>query len=52
MPPEVPLLYGIVLGILNFLFFPYEVEYYSFEVYEESYWDFNVDCIESIDCFC
>ena len=28
-----------------------DLEYRSFEVYEELCWDFEGDCIESIDCF-
>ena len=35
MPSEVPLLYRIVLAILFFFSFPYEVEYASLEVCEE-----------------
>ena len=34
MPPEVLLLYTIILAILGFLAFPYEVEYCSFKVCE------------------
>ena len=49
MPPEVPLLYRIVLAIL--IFFPYDVEYCSFEVSEELCWDFDGAYIESVDCF-
>ena len=51
MPPEVPLLYRIVLAILGFLFFPYEVEYCTFEVCEELCWDFGDDFILLVDCF-
>ena len=49
MPLEVSLLYRTVLVILDF--FSYEVEYCSFKVYEELCWDFDGDCIESINCF-
>ena len=31
--------------------FPYEVEYCSFEIFEEFCWDFAGYCIESVDCF-
>ena len=48
MPLEVPLLYSIVLAILGFLFF-HIVEYCSLKVYDEFCWDFDGDCIESID---
>ena len=34
-----------------FLFFPYEIENWSFHAFEESCWDFDGDCIESVDCF-
>ena len=37
-------------GYSGFLVFPYEVDYFSFKVCEESC-DFDGDCIESIDCF-
>ena len=47
IPPEVPLLYRIVLAILGFFVFPYEGEYSSFKVYEELYWDFVGNYIES-----
>ena len=30
--------------------FPDEFENYSFHVFEELCWDFDGDCIESIDC--
>ena len=42
---EIPLLYQIVF------IFPYEVDYYSFKVYEELCWDFDGDGIESIESF-
>ena len=50
MPPNFSLLYRIVLAILSFLFFSYEVDYCSSKVCEEFWWDFDGDCIESIDC--
>ena len=31
--------------------YPYAVEYCSFEVGEELCWDFDGDCIQSVDCF-
>ena len=47
MSPEVLLLYRIVLALLGFAF-PYEVEYHSFEVFEEFFWDFARHCVESV----
>ena len=47
MSPEVHLLYNIAFAIL--FFFSYEVEYCSFEVCEELCWEFDGDCIESVD---
>ena len=35
----------------GFFGIPYEVDYCSFKVCEELCWDFDGDCIESIDCF-
>ena len=51
MPQKVPLLCKIVLDILGFSVFPYEVDYCSFKVGEELCLGFNGDCIKSIDCF-
>ena len=51
MPPEVLLLYSIVLTIFGFIGFPFEDEYHSFQVCEEFCWDFDGHCIESVDCF-
>ena len=35
-----------------FLFcFPYEVKYCLFKVYKELCWNFDGDCIVSVDCF-
>ena len=36
----------------GFLFFPSEAENCSFKVCEELCWDFDGDCIESVDFFC
>lgn len=46
----------IVLAILVWYFFvvvyfPYQLEYCSFKVSEELCWDFDGDCIESVDFF-
>ena len=32
----------------GFFIFPYEVEYHSFEIFEEFCWDFDGHCIESV----
>ena len=50
--PEVLLLFRIVLAILGFLFvFPYEVENLSVKVCEQLCWNFDGNCIQSVDCF-
>ena len=41
----------IVLAILSFFVFPYDVEYCSLEVCEEFCWDFEEHCIEFVHCF-
>ena len=41
----------IVLAILGFFDFPYEIKNCSFHVCEELCWNFDEDCIESVDCF-
>jgi hypothetical protein len=41
IPPGVLLLYRVVLAILCFLFFSYEIEYCSFKVYKELCWNFD-----------
>ena len=38
-------------GFPGFFVFPYKVDYCSLKVCEEFCWDFDGDCIESIDCF-
>ena len=38
-------------GYPGFFAFPYEVEYRSFEVFEEFCWDFAGYWVESVDCF-
>ncbi|KAL6086712.1 hypothetical protein STEG23_032488 [Scotinomys teguina] len=38
-------------SLLEGFVFPYEVESCSFQVCEELCWDFDGDCIESVDCF-
>ena len=47
--PEVILLFMTILVILDFLVFSYEVEYCSFKVCEELFWDFDGDYTESGD---
>jgi hypothetical protein len=51
IPLEVLLLYSLVLAIMSFLFFPYEVENCSFKVCKELCWNANENYIESIGCF-
>jgi hypothetical protein len=51
IPPEVLLLSRIVFAILGFWAFPDEFENCSFHVFEEFCWDFDGDCVESVDCF-
>jgi hypothetical protein len=62
IPPEVLLVFRIVLAILFFCLFvfclvwfgfsfPYEVENCSFKFCNELYWNFDGDCIESVNCF-
>jgi hypothetical protein len=51
IPQAVLLLLRIVFANLGyFLTFPDEIENCSFHVFEELCWDFDGDCIESIDC--
>ena len=38
-------------GYPGCLFFQIKVDYFSFKVCEELCWDYDGDCIESIDCF-
>lgn len=52
--PAVVLLFRIVLIILFCVYrcaFPYAVESYFLNFYEEFLWDIDRDCIEYIDCF-
>jgi hypothetical protein len=51
IPPEVILLYRIVSAILFFFFFLYEVEYCSFKICKKLCWNFDGNCLESVDCF-
>jgi hypothetical protein len=46
---EVFLLLKIVFPILSFLVFPYEIKTCYFHVFEESCWNFDGNCIESVD---
>jgi hypothetical protein len=43
----------IVLDCLSYpVFFPpYEIEYCSFKICKELYWNFDVNCIVSVDYF-
>jgi hypothetical protein len=50
IPPAVLLMLRVVLAILGFFDFPDEFENCSFYVFEELCWDFDGDCIKSIDC--
>jgi hypothetical protein len=50
IPPEVLLLLRIVFAILGFLFFSDEFANCPFYLSEELSWNFDGDCIESIDC--
>jgi hypothetical protein len=49
--PRGLLLLRIVLTILGFLFFLYEVENCSFHFCKELSCNYDEDCIESVDCF-
>jgi hypothetical protein len=48
IPPEVLLLYRIVLAILDLFDFLHKVEDCSFKVCKELWWNFDRNCIESI----
>ena len=51
MPPEVFFfIEQDCFGYPRLSVFPYEVDC-SFEIFEEFCWDFDEDCIESVDCF-
>ena len=49
IPPAVLLLLRIVFAIVDFSAFPDEFENCSFHVFEEVCWDFDEDCIQSVD---
>ena len=49
IPPAILLLLRIVFDILDFFTFPDKFENCSFYVFEELSWDFDGDCIESVD---
>jgi hypothetical protein len=51
IPPEVLLLLRIVFAILSFFIIPDEFANFPFYLSEELSWDFDGDCIESVDCF-
>ena len=48
IPQEVLLLLRIVFAILGFLFFQMNFPFY---LSEELSWNFDGDCVESVDCF-
>jgi hypothetical protein len=51
IPPEILLLLRIVFAILVFFIFPDEFANCPFYLSEKLSWNFDGDCIESIDCF-
>ena len=50
IPPAILLLLGIVFIILGPLPFQMNLRIVFFHVFEELCWDFNEDCLESVDC--
>jgi hypothetical protein len=50
-PPEVLLLLGIVFAVLDCFIIPDEFANSPFYLSEEWIWNFDGDCIESVDCF-
>ena len=50
IPPEVLLLLRIVFAIVGFWLFQMNLKI-AFSNSEELSWDFDEDCIESVDCF-
>ena len=51
IPPEVLLSLRRGFAILDFFVIPDEFEDFSFYFVEELSWNFDGDCIESVDCF-
>jgi hypothetical protein len=51
IPPDVLFLLRIVFAILVFFVIPNEFENCPFQFYEKLSWNFDEDCMESIDCF-
>jgi hypothetical protein len=51
IPPEVLLLLRRVFAILGFFIFPDEFANCPFYLSEELSWNFDGDCIDSVDCF-
>ena len=51
IPPEVLLLLRIVFAILGFFVISDEFADCTFKFVEELSWNFDGDCIESVDCF-
>ena len=45
------LLWRIVFAIPGYFLIPDEFENFSFYTYEELIWNFEGDCIASVDCF-
>jgi hypothetical protein len=50
IPPEVLLLLRIVFAVLGFLLFQMNLQI-ALSNSEELSWNFDGDCIESVDCF-
>jgi hypothetical protein len=50
-PPEVLFYWEYNFLLFWGFFFPYEIKNCSFYVFEELCWNFDEDCIESVDCF-
>jgi hypothetical protein len=48
IPPKVLLFYRIVLDVLCFFVFQYEIENCSFKFCKETCWNFDSNCIESV----
>jgi hypothetical protein len=51
IPSEVFLFLRIFFAILGFFVIPHEFENCPFYLGEELNWNFDGDCIESVDCF-
>jgi hypothetical protein len=51
IPSDVLLLFIVVFALLGFFIIPDEFENCPFYLSEELSWNFDGDCIESVDCF-